>query len=143
MNKKIIQFSSIEELVKSLEEYSGSTCALEDVDTHEKLLNKISQIQGNLSNEVSEMCSHYRDETERLTKTNCALPELTSKEELLEEDEFSSYLKTKWRQLKSGAVTAVIVITVLVFLFALSLIFHEGKNAQILLYTKYGIWFGR
>lgn len=141
MNKKITQYASVEELIKSLEEYSGIIFESEDVDTREKLLNKISQIQENLSNEVSDMCSHYRYEAERLVQVS-SHPELTSKEAPLE-DELSSYLKTKWRQLKSGAVTAVVVIVALISLILFSKLREEGIKAQINLYEKTGIWFGR
>lgn len=142
MNKEIIQFSNVEELIKSLEKYSGITFAPEDVDTREKLLNKISQIQESLSNEVSYMCSHYHHETERLIQINCTLPKLTPKEENLE-DKLSSYLKMKWRQVKSYTVTTVIIIIVLVFLMILGKVRQEGINAQIDLYEKTGIWLGR
>lgn len=142
MNKKITQYASVEELKKSLEEYSGIIFESEDVDTREELLNKISQIQESLSNEVLGMCSHYRQEAERLAQVSCVLPALTSKEAPLE-DEFISYLKTKWRQLKSGAVTAIIVIVALIFLILFSKLREEGIKAQINLYEKTGIWFGR
>lgn len=142
MDKKITQFSSVEELIKHFEEYSGISIDLEEVDTREKLLNKISKMQENLSNDVSDMCSHYRYEAERLVQVNCVLPELTSKEEPME-DEFSSYLKTKWRRLKSNAVTAVIVIVVLVSLMLIGKLRQEGIKAQINFYEKTGIWFGR
>lgn len=39
------RFKSVEELIKSFEEYSGFSIEPEDVDTREKLLNKISEIQ--------------------------------------------------------------------------------------------------
>lgn len=35
MNKKITKFSSVDELIKSLEEYSGITFESKDVDTYE------------------------------------------------------------------------------------------------------------
>lgn len=142
MNKKVTQFSSVEELINHLEEYSGISIELEEVDTHEKLLSKISQIQENLLNEVLDMCSHYRYEAERLVQVNCILPELASKEESME-DEFSSYLKTKWRQLKSIAATVVVVIVVLVSLMLIAKLRDKGINAQINLYEETGIWLGR
>lgn len=43
------RFKSVEELIKSFEEYSGFSIEPEDVDTREKLLNKISEIQDCLS----------------------------------------------------------------------------------------------
>lgn len=54
------RFKNVGELIKSFEEYSGFSIAPEEIDTRDKLLNKISEIQGYLSNEVSDICSrHY------------------------------------------------------------------------------------
>ena len=60
------RFKSVEELIKSFEEYSGFSIEPEDVDTREKLLNKISEIQDCLSNEVMDNCSEYYYEAEQL-----------------------------------------------------------------------------
>ena len=60
------RFKSVEELIKSFEEYSGLSIEPEDVDTREKLLNKISEIQDCLSNEVTDNCSEYYYEAEQL-----------------------------------------------------------------------------
>lgn len=57
--KESLRFKSAEELVKSLEEYSGFSIEPEDVDTRQKLLDKISEIQDSLSNEVTDNCSRY------------------------------------------------------------------------------------
>ena len=56
------RFKSVEEF----EEYSGFSIEPEDVDTREKLLNKISEIQDCLSNEVTDNCSEYYYEAEQL-----------------------------------------------------------------------------
>lgn len=58
-SKETIRFKSVEELIKSFEMYSGYSIKLEEVDTQEKLLDKISEIQENLSNQVSDICSRY------------------------------------------------------------------------------------
>lgn len=64
--KESLRFKSAEELVKSLEEYSGFTIYPEEVDTREKLLDKINEIQDSLSNEVTDNCSRYYYEAEKL-----------------------------------------------------------------------------
>lgn len=64
--KESTRFKSAEELVKSLEEYSGFSIEPEDVDTRQKLLYKISEIQDSLSNEVTDNCSRYYYEAGKL-----------------------------------------------------------------------------
>lgn len=64
--KESLRFKSVEELVKSLEEYSGFNIEPEDVNTRQKLLDKISEIQDSLSNEVTDNCSQYYYEAEKL-----------------------------------------------------------------------------
>lgn len=64
--KEANRFKSVEELIKSFEEYSGFSIEPEDVDTREKLLNKISEIQDSLSNEVTDNCSEYYYEAGKL-----------------------------------------------------------------------------
>ncbi len=59
IDKDANRFKSAGELIKSLEEYSGFNIYPEDVDTREKLLDKISEIQDSLSNEVTDICSKY------------------------------------------------------------------------------------
>lgn len=64
--KESLRFKSAEELVKSFEEYSGFTIYPEEVDTREKLLDKINEIQDSLSNEVTDNCSRYHYEAGKL-----------------------------------------------------------------------------
>lgn len=66
ITKEANRFKSVEELIKSFEEYSGFRIEPEDVDTREKLLNKISEIQDSLSNEVTDNCSEYYYEAGKL-----------------------------------------------------------------------------
>ena len=47
------RFKNVSELIKSFEEYSGFSIDPEEIDTRDKLLDKISEIQDYLSNEVS------------------------------------------------------------------------------------------
>lgn len=60
------RFKNVGELIKSFEEYSGFSIALEEIDTRDKLLNKISEIQGYLSDEVSDICYQYYYEAGQL-----------------------------------------------------------------------------
>lgn len=46
------RFKNVSELIKSFEEYSGFSIDPEEIDTRDKLLDKISEIQDYLSNEV-------------------------------------------------------------------------------------------
>lgn len=64
--KEPLRFKSVGELVKSLEEYSGFNIDQEEVDTREKLLYKINEIQDSLSNEVTDNCSMYYYEAGKL-----------------------------------------------------------------------------
>lgn len=64
--KKESRFKSVEELVKAFENYSGFCIELSEVDTREKLLNKIDEIQESLSNEVSDICQRYYQEASEL-----------------------------------------------------------------------------
>lgn len=66
IRKEETRFKSVEELVKAFEEYSGFSIYLEDVNTREKLLDKISEIQDSLSNEISDTCSQYYYEAGKL-----------------------------------------------------------------------------
>ena len=60
------RFKSVEELIKSFEAYSGFNIYPKEIDTREKLLDRISEIQDSLSNEVSDTCSRYYYEAEKL-----------------------------------------------------------------------------
>lgn len=60
------RFKNVSELIKSFEEYSGFSIDPEEIDTRDKLLDKISEIQGYLSNEVSDICSQYYYEAGQL-----------------------------------------------------------------------------
>lgn len=42
------RFKNVGELIKSFEEYSGFSIAPDEIDTRDKLLNKILEIQGYL-----------------------------------------------------------------------------------------------
>lgn len=53
------RFKNVDELIKSFEEYSGFSIDPEEIDTRDELLDKISEIQDCLSNEVSDICSQY------------------------------------------------------------------------------------
>lgn len=53
------RFKNVDELIKSFEKYSGFSIDPEEIDTRDKLLDKISEIQDCLSNEVSDICSQY------------------------------------------------------------------------------------
>ena len=53
------RFKNVSELIKSFEEYSGFSIDPEEIDTRDKLLDKISEIQDYLSNEVSDICYKY------------------------------------------------------------------------------------
>lgn len=44
------RFKNVSELIKSFEEYSGFSIDPEEIDTRDKLLDKISEIQDYLSN---------------------------------------------------------------------------------------------
>lgn len=58
------KFANIQELIKDLESYSGLSIDLNEVDTKEKLLDKIQYIENFLSNEVSDICRKYRSDVE-------------------------------------------------------------------------------
>lgn len=60
------RFKNVSELIKSFEEYSGFSIDPEEIDTRDKLLDKISEIQDYLSNEVSDICSQYYYEAGQL-----------------------------------------------------------------------------
>lgn len=60
------RFKNVSELIKSFEEYSGFSIDPEEIDTRDKLLDKISEIQDYLSNEVSDICSLYYYEAGQL-----------------------------------------------------------------------------
>lgn len=60
------RFKNVDELIKSFEEYSGFSIDPEEIDTRDKLLDKISEIQDCLSNEVSDICSQYYYEAGKL-----------------------------------------------------------------------------
>jgi hypothetical protein len=60
------RFKNVSELIKSFEEYSGFSIDPEEIDTRDKLLDKISEIQDYLSNEVSDICSWYYYEAGQL-----------------------------------------------------------------------------
>lgn len=60
------RFKNVSELIKSFEEYSGFSIDPEEIDTRDKLLDKISEIQDYLSNEVSDVCSQYYYEAGQL-----------------------------------------------------------------------------
>lgn len=60
------RFKNVSELIKSFEEYSGFSIDPEEIDTRDKLLDKISEIQDYLSNEVSDICSRYYYEAGQL-----------------------------------------------------------------------------
>ena len=60
------RFKNESELIKSFEEYSEFSIDPEEIDTRDKLLDKISEIQDNLSNEVSDICSQYYYEAGQL-----------------------------------------------------------------------------
>lgn len=63
---KAPRFKSRSELIKSFEEYSGFSIESEDIDTREKLLKKIDEIQNLLLDEVSDTCSMYYREASKL-----------------------------------------------------------------------------
>lgn len=65
---KAPRFKSRSELIKSFEEYSGFSIESEDIDTREKLLKKIDEIQNLLLDEVSDTCSMYYREASKLIK---------------------------------------------------------------------------
>lgn len=65
---KAPRFKSRSELIKSFEEYSGFSIESEDVDTREKLLKKIDEIQNLLLDEISDTCSMYYREASKLIK---------------------------------------------------------------------------
>ncbi len=65
--KETVRFKSVQELITSFEEYSGFSIELEEINTREKLLSKISEIQDFLSFEVTDHCSQYYREAEALT----------------------------------------------------------------------------
>ena len=60
------RFKNVSELIKSFEEYSGFSIDPEEIDTRDKLLDKISEIQDYLSKEVSDICSQYYYEAGQL-----------------------------------------------------------------------------
>lgn len=60
------RFKNVSELIKSFEEYSGFSIDPEEIDTRDKLLDKISEIQDYLSNEVSDIYSQYYYEAGQL-----------------------------------------------------------------------------
>lgn len=60
------RFKNVSELIKSFEEYSGFSIDPEEIDTRDKLLDKISEIQDYLSNGVSDICSQYYYEAGQL-----------------------------------------------------------------------------
>ena len=60
------RFKNVSELIKSFEEYSGFSIDPEEIDTRDKLWDKISEIQDYLSNVVSDICSQYYYEAGQL-----------------------------------------------------------------------------
>lgn len=67
MRKKKKQISMEANRFKNVfEEYSGFSIDPEEIDTRDKLLDKISEIQDYLSNEVSDICSQYYYEAGQL-----------------------------------------------------------------------------
>ena len=64
------RFKNVSELIKSFEEYSGFSIDPEEIDTRDKLLDKISEIQDYLSNEVSDICSQSVSYTHLTLPTN-------------------------------------------------------------------------
>lgn len=65
-NNKENRFNSVEELIKSLEKYSGFSVKLEEENTREKLLDRILEIQDSLSKQVLDICSQYYYEVRQL-----------------------------------------------------------------------------
>lgn len=68
--KEANRFKSVEELIKSFEEYSGFSIEPEEVDTPDKLLSKISEIQDFLTFEVTDHCSKYYREATKIIYEN-------------------------------------------------------------------------
>lgn len=60
------RFKSVDELIKSFEEYSGFIIDPGEIDTREKLLDKISEIQDTLTFEITDNCSQYYQEAAML-----------------------------------------------------------------------------
>ena len=66
ISMEVNRFKNVSELIKSFEEYSGFSIDPEEIDTRDKLLDKISEIQDYLFNEVSDICSQYYYEAGQL-----------------------------------------------------------------------------
>ncbi|MGL4805638.1 MAG: hypothetical protein ACRC26_04765 [Bacteroidales bacterium] len=65
-SNKESRFKSVEELIKALEEYSGFCIEPSEVDTREKVLKKINEIQQFLLDEINDECHRYYQEASKL-----------------------------------------------------------------------------